>query len=67
MDAVTIIDKLKGSTFVYSEASRIRDEIRRMEEEDRNRLIHNLRIECTKPENAQLQRVLQEMTWKVKS
>ena len=61
MEASEIVSKLRASTFVFTEAQKIRAELKKLDDEDLETIVRKLRIEKTKPENLQVKRAIEEI------
>lgn len=61
MEAREIVQKLKTSPFKFTLASKIRDEVRKMDDDDSDALIFELRRELANPDNSEISKPLREI------
>lgn len=63
MDAREIVQKLKTTPYKFTIANKIRDEVKKMNDDDSDFLIMELRREIAKPENEGIVKALREIIW----
>ncbi|CAM3445673.1 hypothetical protein FLLO111716_10900 [Flavobacterium longum] len=61
MEAQEIVQKLKATPYKFTLASRIRDEVKKLNDDESDFLLLELRRELHKSENATIKRPLQEI------
>jgi hypothetical protein len=61
MNAQDVLYKLRNTGYVFTTAHRIRAEIKKMDDDDRDRLYANLKLEVFNPQNADLVKAIKEI------
>ena len=61
MEAKEIVQKLSASPYKFTLATKIRDEIKKMDEDESDYLIMELRRELSNPKNAEIIKALREI------
>lgn len=61
MEAHEIVLKLKASPYKFTLASRIRDEVRKLNDDDSDFLVMELRRELAKPDNSDIWQHIREI------
>lgn len=61
METNEILIRLRKSPFVYTEAQKIRSELKKLDEYEIELAVRRLRIEKTRPENSSIARAIDEI------